>query len=146
MLIAQLHSSHVSVWMHWKYSMDFHLNWKRTKETLKRSWNCSKITVLVKQMPPSYGWYLFNTRVQESGETFESFVSSLRQLSLSCNFTPTDTQLRCVLLQEPKLTLKVAIEHGRATETTKRQLKIMATTDEVSMIRKSKQSLSYKQQ
>ena len=107
----------------------------------------------------TYERYLFNARMQESGETFESFVFSLRQLCLSCNFGPmreemikdrivisvTDTQLRSVLLQQPKLTLKAAIEHGRATETTKRQLKMITTTDEVSTIRKSKQSVSYKQ-
>ena len=107
----------------------------------------------------TYERYLFNARVQESGEAFESFVSSLRQLSLSCNFGAmreemikdrivigvADTQLRRSLLQEPKLTLKSAIERGRAMETTKQQLKMMTSTAEVSSIRKTKRSVSKQQ-
>ena len=98
--------------------------------------------------------------MQESGESFDSFVSSLRQLSLSCNYGPMreemikdrivigviDSQLRRALLQQPKLSLKSVIECGRATETTKRQLQKMTPAEEVSAIRKSKRSGSYKQQ
>ena len=48
----------------------------------------------------------------------------------------SDARLRCSMLQEPKLTLKTTIEHGRASETTTRQLKTMAPTEEVSAVGK----------
>ena len=96
-----------------------------------------------------YKRYIFNNRVQESGESFDSFVSHLRLLSLSCNYNAmreemirdrivmgtSDTRLWRSMLQEPKLTLNTAIERGRGSEMT-RLLKTMAPTEEVSAVRK----------
>ena len=105
-----------------------------------------------------YERYIFNNRVQESGESFDSFVSHLRLLSLSCNYNAmreemirdrivmgiSDARLRRSMLQEPKLTLKTAIERGRASETTTRQLKTMAPTEEVSAVRKKGKAPSHR--
>ena len=96
-----------------------------------------------------YERYVFNNRVQEAGETFDNFVSSLRTLSQSCNYgalrddlirdrivcAVSDTHLRKQLLQEPKLTLKSAIAKGRASEATQKQLKAMGVTSEVNAVR-----------
>ena len=56
----------------------------------------------------------------------------------------SDARLRRSMLQEPKLTLKTAIERGRASEMTTRQLKTMAPTEEVSAVRKKGKAPSHR--
>ena len=98
-----------------------------------------------------YERYIFNNRAQEQGETFDSFVSSLRTLAISCDYGNlrddlirdrivngcSDNGLRKHLLQEAKLTLKTAIDKGRAAESSHRQFKAMtAENNEVKALRR----------
>ena len=86
-----------------------------------------------------YERYVFNNRSQDNGESFDAYVSTLRQLASSCDFGDLkddlirdrvvcgiqDNSVRKRLLQEPKLTLQNAIEKCRASESAKKQLKVM---------------------
>ena len=98
-----------------------------------------------------YERYILNNRNQEPGESFDNLITSLRALSLSCDYGALreemirdrivngcrDNSLRKHLLQEPKLTLQRAIDKGRATESSQRQLKAMtAETNEVKAVRR----------
>lgn len=95
-----------------------------------------------------YEAYLFNQRVQEIGESFDSFLTALRSLAKTCNFGSMqdrmirdrvvvgirDNSTRKKLLAENKLTLNKCIDICRASETTSKQLKEMSQAEEVSAI------------
>lgn len=71
-----------------------------------------------------YERYIFKNREQESNESMDSYISSLRQLAISCDFRDQkddfirdqivygilDATIKKTLLQESKLTLTTAIE------------------------------------
>lgn len=82
--------------------------------------------------------YRFNLRGQRSGESFEQYVTCLRQIALRCNFetiTPeeilrdrimfgiTDNKVRDRLLREKNLTLERTLEICRANEVSSAQQK-----------------------
>ena len=82
--------------------------------------------------------YRFNLRGQRSGESFEQYVTSLRQIALRCNFeaiTPdeilrdrimfgiTDNKVRDRLLREKKLMIERTLEICRANEVSSAQQK-----------------------
>ena len=95
-----------------------------------------------------YEAYLFNQRVQETGESFDSFLTALRSLVKTCNFGSMqdrmirdrvvvgvrDNSTRKKLLAENKLTPNKCIDICRASETTPKQLKEMSQAEEVSAI------------
>ena len=95
-----------------------------------------------------YEAYVFNQKVQEVGESFDSFLTTLRSLAKTCNFGSMldrmirdrvvvgirDNATRKKLLAENKLTLNKCIDICRASETTSKQLKEMTQTEEVSAI------------
>lgn len=79
----------------------------------------------------TYERYVFNKRAQNEGESFESFLSSLRYLVKSCNYCDTcinsvlrdkillginDTNTQQLLLRERKLSLEKAIDICKAAE------------------------------
>jgi len=94
-----------------------------------------------------YERYVFNKRDQQQGESFDSYVTSLRTLAKTCNFGVlndnlirdrivlglADDSTRKKLLSEPKLTLDKCINICRANETTTKQFKEI-TSDEISAI------------
>ena len=95
-----------------------------------------------------YEAYLFNQRVQEVGESFDSFPTAVSSLAKTCNFGTIqdrmirdrvvvgikDNTTRKKLLAESKLTLKKCIDICRSSETTSKQLKEMTQIGEVSAI------------
>ena len=99
-----------------------------------------------------YEAYLFNQRVQEVGESFDSFLTALRTLAKTCNFGSMQDRMirdrvvvgikenstRKKLLIETKLTLNKCIDICRANENTAKQLKDMTQTEEVSAINTGK--------
>ena len=84
-----------------------------------------------------YEAYLFNQKVQEVGESFDSFLTTLRSLAKTCNFGSMldrmirdrvvvgvrDNATQKKLLAENKLTLNKCIDICRASETTSKQLR-----------------------
>ena len=99
--------------------------------------------------------YKFNMRQQAVGETFDHYVTELRQLAGKCAFEIIttdellrdrivfgiiDSHVRERLLWEDKLTLKKVLDFCRACETTQAQLKTVgreSTTDEINTISKN---------
>src|SRR5688572_4037706 len=93
----------------------------------------------------TYERYVFNQRMQDVGETFDSFMSDLRRLIKSCDYGTLDESMlrdrivigvrddatRRKLLQIRKLTLNSAIDVCKASEVATKQLREMATPDEV---------------
>jgi len=93
----------------------------------------------------TYERYVFNRRVQDVAETFDTFVANLRRLAKSCEFGTLEESIirdrivigirddptRRKLLQTRKLDLKLAIDIGKASEVAARQLKAMSTPDEI---------------
>lgn len=87
-----------------------------------------------------YKAYLFNPRVQEIGESFDSFLTALCSLAKTCNFGSmqdrmirdrvvigiTDNSTRKKLLAENKLTLHKCTDISHGGETTSKQLKEMS--------------------
>ena len=96
-----------------------------------------------------YEAYLFNQRVQEVGESFDSFLTAVSSLAKTCKFGTIqdrmirdrvvvgikDNTTRKHLLAESKLTLKKCIDICRSSETTSKQLKEMTQIGEVSAIK-----------
>ena len=83
-----------------------------------------------------YERYCFRTRKQQEGESIEKYLTALKTLALSCNYTDKDDQIRDTLvcgtrdpasveklLREPKLTLKTAEQFLRAKELSEDQAK-----------------------
>ena len=103
-----------------------------------------------------YEAYVFNQRVQESSESFDSFLTALRTLAKTCNFNTMqdrmirdrivvgirDNGTRKKLLAESKLTLNKCVDICRASETTAKQLKEMCQAEEVSAISTGKEQKS----
>jgi RNase H-like domain found in reverse transcriptase/Reverse transcriptase (RNA-dependent DNA polymerase) len=83
--------------------------------------------------------YVFNQRDQEPGERTEAYVTALRRLAKTCNYSLLEDSLirdrivigiqdgaaRKRLLQEPNLTLKKCIDICHAAEITNQQLKTL---------------------
>ena len=85
--------------------------------------------------------YRFNSRQQEPGETFDRYVTSLRQIADKCAFdtiTPddilrdrivfgiADDKVRERLLREPELSLAKALDICRASEMSQAQIKVVS--------------------
>jgi len=93
----------------------------------------------------SYERYVFNRRMQDVGETFDAFMSDLRRLIKSCDYGTLEESIlrdrivigvrddatRRKLLQMRKLTLNSATDVCKASEVATKQLREMATPDEV---------------
>ena len=91
----------------------------------------------------TYERYVFNTRDQQQGESFDSYLTALRSLIKTCNFGTLQDNLlrdrvvlgirenstRKKLLAESKLTLEKCISICRANETTSKQLKEIASEE-----------------
>ena len=81
--------------------------------------------------------YVFNRRVQDSGETFDAFLADLRRLVRTCDFGTLEESIirdrivigiredstRRKLLQTRKLDLQAAIDACKANEIATRQLR-----------------------
>ena len=101
----------------------------------------------------TYERYVFNRRVQESGERFDVFLGDVRRLARSCDFTAVeesmirdrivvgirDDSTRRKLLQIRDLTLLKAIDICKASEAAGKQMKAIAGADQVQSLRSSKQ-------
>ena len=106
-----------------------------------------------------YKHYKFNNRLQENGESVDTFASFVRALADTCEFGNlkedlirdclvcgiADNSVRKKLLQEPHLTLSKCIDICRAAETTKEQLKAISNqsslpqgSGEVNQVRRGK--------
>src|ERR1043165_4868835 len=97
----------------------------------------------------TYERYVFNRRMQDVGETFDSFMSDLRRLIKSCEYGALDESIlrdrivigirddatRRKLLQMRKSTLHSAIDVCKANEVATKQLRDMAAPDEVNAMR-----------
>nr|XP_058958995.1 uncharacterized protein K02A2.6-like [Pocillopora verrucosa] len=95
-----------------------------------------------------YERYCFNNRKQESGESFDTYLTALKTLAKTCIFGPLtdelirdrivcgicDTGTRKKLLQEPKLNLQKCIDVCRSAETTASQMKVMSGREEVNAL------------
>ena len=95
-----------------------------------------------------YERYYFNNRKQESGESFDTYLTALKTLAKTCIFGPLtdelirdrivcgicDTGTRKKLLQEPKLNLQKCIDVCRSAETTASQMKVMSGREEVNAL------------
>ena len=95
----------------------------------------------------TYERYVFNKRDQQQGESFDTYLTSLRSLAKTCNFGELrdnllrdrivlgllDNATRKKLLAEPKLTLDKCVNICRANETTTKQFKEI-TSDEISAV------------
>ena len=102
----------------------------------------------------TYERYVFNRRVQESGERFETFLGDVRRLARSCEFAAVEESMirdrivvgirdettRHKLLQVRDLTLAKAIDICKASEAAGRQLKAMSGTDAVQALHSSRRS------
>ena len=96
------------------------------------------------QVNETYERFVFNSRNQREGESFEDWLNCLRRLMKTCNYTPniSDSLLRdrlvhglrnkkCVeeLIQDNQLTLQSCIDKCRAAESSLEQLKSMNNTE-----------------
>ena len=91
-----------------------------------------------------YERYKFNNRSQEQSESIDAYLTALRVLAETCEFTELkdsliryrivcgakDNAVRQKLLQESGLTLKKCIDMCRAAEATAAQLKVMAASQD----------------
>ena len=91
-------------------------------------------------MKLNYERYKFNCRNQTPGESVDSFVTALRNLTKNCNFCECmresllrdrvimgilDSDLRKRLLQMPDLTINLCIDMCRAYEATENRMRYM---------------------
>ncbi|XP_033750517.1 uncharacterized protein K02A2.6-like [Pecten maximus] len=95
----------------------------------------------------TYERYCSNKREQEAGESIDAYVSALRTLAKTCNYTTLedalirdrivigirDNHTRKKLLQDSKLTLNSCIDICRAAEKTSKQMKAISQ-EEVQMV------------
>ena len=102
----------------------------------------------------TYERYVFNRRVQESGERFEIFLGEIRRLARSCDFAGVEDSMirdrivvgirndstRHKLLQIRDLTLTKAIDVCKASEAAGDQLKAMSGADQVQSLNLSKRT------
>jgi len=102
----------------------------------------------------TYERYVFNKRMQDSGERFDTFLGDVRRLARSCQFEGVkesmirdrivvgirDENTRHKLLQIRDLTLAKAIDVCKASEAAGKQLKVMTNADEVQSLRSTSTS------
>ena len=95
-----------------------------------------------------YERYCFNNRNQETGESFDAYLTALKALAKTCNFGSLkdelirdrivcgirDTGTRKKLLQEGGLTLRRCIDTCRSAETTATQMKAMSGKEDVNAL------------
>ena len=112
---------------------DGHTVWKRTTKELKSAFK----TYCNPRRNIAYERHNFNTRNQEEGEAIDNYVTVLRTLAATCEFSTLEDSLirdRIVcgvrsqsrkerLLRETDLTLEEAINICRATEASKEQIR-----------------------
>jgi len=101
----------------------------------------------------TYERYVFNRRVQEAGEKFDSFLADLRRLVRTCDYENLEDSIirdrivmgirddatRRKLLQTRKLDLALAVDICKASELAVQQLKAMTNGDEVHALKTSRQ-------
>ena len=105
------------------------------------------------ELNETYERYKFNMRSQKDGESFETYLASLRTLAKTCNFEPLtdslirdrivygllDEYTRKLLLQECKLSLAKCAQICKATESADTQVKAFKETHvEVNKVSKKK--------
>ena len=97
----------------------------------------------------TYERYRFNKCNQEVGEGFDTYLGEIRRLAKNCHFEAVEESMlrdrivvglrddatRRKLLQARNLTLKDAIDMCRASEVAGRQLKAMATPEDVQSLK-----------
>ena len=102
----------------------------------------------------TYERYVFNKRMQDSGERFDAFLGDVRRLARSCQFEGVKESMirdrivvgirnentRHKLLQIRDLTLAKAIDVCKASEAAGKQLKVMTNADEVQSLRSTSTS------
>jgi hypothetical protein len=103
---------------------------------------------IIGEVNETYERYVFNKRDQSSGETIDDYVSTLKDLSKTCNFCDClrdtllrdrivlgiqDNSTRKVLLQKRQLTVHRTIDICRGAESTKLQLKSLGSSDRESV-------------
>ena len=103
----------------------------------------------------TYERYEFNRRVQEPAERFDNFLAAIRRLVRTCEYGTLEESIlrdrivmgirddatRRKMLQTRKLTLEMAIDICKSSEAASRQLKAIASPDEVNAMKtESKQS------
>ena len=99
-------------------------------------------TAVLGEVNDTYERYVFRTRTQQKGETFDEFLLALREMQKTCDvcehmadkflkdqiiFGVRDDSVREKLLQERQLTLPKTIDMCRAAESASVQAKDMAT-------------------
>ena len=99
----------------------------------------------IREVNVTYERYVFNRRVQDTGETFDAFLADLRRLARTCDFGTLEESIirdrivigiredstRRKLLQTRKLDLQAAIDACKANEIATRQLRAISTPEEV---------------
>ena len=106
----------------------------------------------------TYERFVFNNRVQEEGELFDSFLTSLRSLAKTCGYCSTcdqsilkdrivigirDKNTQRLLLRERELTLKKAIDLCHAAEDALKQGQAMKpASDAINKVKLSSKSYS----
>jgi len=105
----------------------------------------------VGEVNETYERYLFNRRVQETSEAFDTFVADLRRMSRSCAYGDLEDSIlrdrivigirddatRKKLLQVRKLDLKHAVDICKAAEAATMQLKEISHGEQVHAIKSS---------
>ncbi|XP_064637879.1 uncharacterized protein LOC135494059 [Lineus longissimus] len=88
----------------------------------------------------TYERYVFRSRLQKQGETFDSFITDLRLKSKTCNFADladsmlrdqvvfgiADSKIRERLLRESELSLEKAVKVCKSVEAAQRHVKVLA--------------------
>ena len=101
-----------------------------------------------------YERYKFNSRVQEEGESIDTFITALRRLAKTCNYGTLsdhlirdrvvigirDSGLRKKLLERKDLTFNSCIDMCRASESTGKQIKDITQADNIHVLRSFKSS------
>lgn len=101
-------------------------------------------TFCVGETNETYERYTFNSRNQETDETFDTYLSAVRTLAKTCNFGElkdslirdrivigiSDKSTKKKLLQNSKLTLKTCVDICRANEQSGKQVKNLSNPEE----------------
>ena len=112
--------------------------------TLERVSEAFRIHCEGKELNVIYERFVFNERKQKETESFNSFLSSIKQLAKSCKFGDLknelirdriicglkDPDLKKLLLKKPNLTLEKAVDICKIHETTTNQVKKMDVKDD----------------
>lgn len=98
----------------------------------------------------TYERHIFNTRIQQTGETIDAYVTDLKNKAALCEFGTLKESLirdrivcgvksdevRARLLRDPDLSLQKAIDICRAAETSETQLKSLAEEKPIDFVQK----------